>query len=116
MSDTEPLIRDIRHADARIDLQLFLPESLLYLQGHFPGLAILPGVVQLDWAIRYARRYLGIGDAAAATVQVKFHRPIRPNRQIELSLAYAAERKRLSFECREAAEVCSSGQIVFDEP
>lgn len=116
MSATEPLIRDIRQAHARIDLQLFLPESLLYLQGHFPGLAILPGIVQLDWAIRYGRRYLGIGDGAATTVQVKFHRPIRPNREIALSLCYAAERKRLSFECREAAEVCSSGQIVFDEP
>jgi len=116
MSATEPLIRDIKHAEARVDLQLFLPESLLYLQGHFPGLAILPGVVQLDWAIRYARRYLAIGDAAARTLQVKFHRPIRPNQQIELSLAYAAERKRLSFECRDAAELCSSGQIVFDDP
>jgi 3-hydroxymyristoyl/3-hydroxydecanoyl-(acyl carrier protein) dehydratase len=116
MSDTEPLIRDIRHADSRIDLLLFLPESLLYLQGHFPGLAILPGIVQLDWAIRFARRYLAIGDASARTLQVKFHRPIRPNRQIELSLAHAAERNRLSFEYRDAAEVYSSGQIVFDEP
>jgi 3-hydroxymyristoyl/3-hydroxydecanoyl-(acyl carrier protein) dehydratase len=116
MSATEPQIRDIRRADGRVELQLFLPDSLLYLQGHFPGLAILPGVVQLDWAIRYGRRYLAIGDAAAKTLQVKFHRPIRPNRQIELSLAYASERKRLSFECRDAAEVCSSGQIVFDEP
>ncbi|HKW55192.1 MAG TPA: hypothetical protein VJO12_15980 [Stellaceae bacterium] len=116
MSAAEPLIREIRHAEARVDLRLFLPDSLIYLQGHFPGLAILPGVVQLDWAVRYGRRYLSIGDAAAKTLQVKFHRPIRPNCQIELSLAYAAERKRLSFECRDGATVCSSGQIVFDEP
>jgi 3-hydroxymyristoyl/3-hydroxydecanoyl-(acyl carrier protein) dehydratase len=116
MSVTEPVIRDIRHAEARVDLRLVVPESLLYLHGHFPGFAILPGVVQLDWAIRYGRRYLAVGDAAAKTVQIKFRKPIRPNRQLSLSLAYVAERRRLSFECRDDADVCSSGQIVFDEP
>jgi 3-hydroxymyristoyl/3-hydroxydecanoyl-(acyl carrier protein) dehydratase len=116
MSVTEPVIRQIHHAEARVELRLVVPESLLYLEGHFPGFAILPGVVQVDWAIRYARRYLAVGDAAAKTVQVKFRKPIPPSRQLSLSLAYAAERKRLSFECRDDADVCSSGQIVFDEP
>ena len=30
MSVTEPVIRDIRHAEARVDLRLVVPESLHY--------------------------------------------------------------------------------------
>lgn len=114
MSDTEPAIRELRHDDNRVDLQFVVPDSLLYLQGHFPGFPVLPGVAQLDWAIRYARRYLPVGDAAAKTIQVKFRKPVPANRPIELSLAYIAERRRLSFECRDGAELYSSGQIIFD--
>ena len=116
MNPTEPAIQDVRHREGCVNLRIVVPDSLFYLQGHFPGFAVLPGVVQLDWAIRYARRYLPVGDAPAKTVQVKFRKPIPPNRPIELSLVYLGERKRLSFECRDDAGLYSSGQIVFDEP
>lgn len=113
MTVTEPVIRDVRRADARVELNLLVPESLFYLQGHFPGFPILPGVVQLDWAVRYGRQYLPVGAAPAKTVQVKFRKPIRPNGQIDLALTYLAQRQLLSFECRDDEGLCSSGQIVF---
>jgi 3-hydroxymyristoyl/3-hydroxydecanoyl-(acyl carrier protein) dehydratase len=114
MSVTEPAIRDVRRFGDGVELSLSVPKTLLYLSGHFPGFAVLPGVVQLDWAIRYGRQYLGLGSAAAKTVQVKFRRPIRPDRPFDLRLDYSVEQRRLSFECRDEDGVYSSGQVVFD--
>jgi 3-hydroxymyristoyl/3-hydroxydecanoyl-(acyl carrier protein) dehydratase len=110
----EPAIREVRRSAGGVELSLLVPKTLLYLRGHFPGFAVLPGVVQIDWAIRYARQYLGLGGAAAKTVQVKFRRPIRPDRRFALRVDYDAARRRLSFECRDAEALYSSGQIVFE--
>ena len=114
MSVTEPAIRDVRRFGGAVELSLSVPKTLLYLSGHFPGFAVLPGVVQLDWAIRYGRQYLGLGSAAAKTVQVKFRKPIRPDRPFDLRLDYSVGQRRLSFECRDEDGVYSSGQVVFD--
>lgn len=114
MTQTEPVLCGIRQSERAVELSLSLPQTLLYLQGHFPGFAVLPGVVQLDWAIRYGRQYLGIARTAAKTVQVKFRKPIRPDRPFELRLDYSPEQRRLSFECRDEAGIYSSGQVVFD--
>jgi 3-hydroxymyristoyl/3-hydroxydecanoyl-(acyl carrier protein) dehydratase len=113
MTPTVPAIREVRHAGSGVELALSVPPDLLYLRGHFPGFAVLPGVVQLDWAIRYGREYLGLGSAAAKTVQVKFRKPIRPGRPFALRLDYDSEQRRLSFECRDEEGIYSSGQVVF---
>ena len=114
MTPTEPNLRAIRQSGRAVELSLSVPETLLYLQGHFPGCPVLPGVVQLDWAIRYGRQYLGLAKTAAKTVQVKFRRPIRAERRFDLRLDYNPEERRLSFECRDGEGVYSSGQVVFD--
>lgn len=41
-------------------LQLHMPQDLIYFEGHFPGFQILPGVVQLDWAIHFACKLFNI--------------------------------------------------------
>jgi 3-hydroxymyristoyl/3-hydroxydecanoyl-(acyl carrier protein) dehydratase len=114
MIPTEPAIREVHHAEGSVALFLSVPPDLLYLRGHFPGFAVLPGVVQLDWAIRYGRAYLPVGRAAAKTIQVKFRKPIRPDRPFEMRLDYSAEKRRLSFECRDEEGIYSSGQVVFE--
>jgi 3-hydroxymyristoyl/3-hydroxydecanoyl-(acyl carrier protein) dehydratase len=35
--------------------RLRVPPTLEHFRGHFPGFPILPGVVQLDWAVRFGR-------------------------------------------------------------
>ncbi len=104
-----------RPATGRVVLTLSLPAGSAAFDGHFPGHPILPGVVQLDWAIRLADRYLGLGQRAACDFQVKFRRIIPPESLVTLSLNFEAARRRLGLEYRIGDQVASSGRIVLEE-
>ena len=93
--------------------RLIIPEALLYFRGHFPGFAILPGVVQLDWAIRYGTDYFALGAVGPKTIRIKFRKPIRPNHRLTLSLKHIRSRNSIQFEYNDAHGACSSGQIAY---
>lgn len=112
----DPAILDVAATEDRVELRFSVPDDLFYLRGHFPGFPVLPGVVQLDWAIHYGRQYFPIGDGPAKTVQIKFRKLIHPNAAILLELTYLRERQRLSFEIRDEEGIFSSGRIGFAEP
>ena len=106
----EPIVSAIRLIDAGVELDLILPAALLYFQGHFPGYGLLPGVVQMHWAIGYAARHLGIR-ADAGRAQVKFRRPLRPDDRLTLALAVTGG--RLSFSYRRGGEICANGSLAL---
>ncbi len=106
----EAIVTALRPGDQAVELDLAVPASLHWFQGHFPGFAILPGVVQLHWAVAHARRHLGV-TAQPTSAQVKFRRPIRPDDLLTLSLALA--RGRLAFSYRRDGEACSSGTLAL---
>ncbi len=59
------------------------PEELCF-QGHFPDNPILPGVVQVDWAIRFGQEAFGpLGDFQGM-LNLKFMDLIRPGERLEL--------------------------------
>ena len=109
-----PEIVDVIRSEDQVELQLLIPGALLYFRGHFPDFPILPGVVQLDWAIQYGRQHFALGTAAPTTIKIKFRKPIRPNHRIVLSLKHS--RGRLDFNYADAEGACSSGQIGFAPP
>jgi 3-hydroxymyristoyl/3-hydroxydecanoyl-(acyl carrier protein) dehydratase len=112
---TGPEVLAMRQRDAAVELALSLPPGLLYFTGHFPGFAILPGIVQVDWAIRFGRAYLPIGDAVPAEMQIKFRRPIRPAAQLILRLALndGGGRRQMTFDYESDGVACSSGKFTL---
>lgn len=111
------LMPDIQHVQidgTSATLQLTAVPSLDYFPGHFPGLAILPGIVQVDWVIRLAREHLGISCAGFSALRVlKFSAPILPATNLSLQIDWLPEKQRLDFAYRERQRPMSSGQIVF---
>ena len=108
-----PEISGVTRSAERVELKLVIPETLLYFRGHFPGFAILPGVVQLHWAIQYGSEYFALEALLPSTIRIKFRKPIRPGHRVTLILKFVASRNSIQFEYTGADGACSSGQIGF---
>lgn len=65
--------------------------------GHFPDHPILPGVLQIDWAIRLGAKTFGPFGAFRGVEHLKFQAVIIPGEAITLQLAWDAKRCELSF-------------------
>jgi 3-hydroxymyristoyl/3-hydroxydecanoyl-(acyl carrier protein) dehydratase len=90
---TQPIILNCTEQDSKVELTLQLPDDLVYFQGHFPDQPILAGVVQLNWAVEFARKYLNIkGDITSVEV-LKFQQLIKPDTKVQLSLELKADDK-----------------------
>jgi 3-hydroxymyristoyl/3-hydroxydecanoyl-(acyl carrier protein) dehydratase len=92
-------------------IEFSLPAIHPAFAGHFPDHPLLPGVVQLDWAMAFAARYLGVKDRAATDFQVKYRRVIPPEKRLRLELRVDREKGTLSFTYRCEGEIASSGRI-----
>lgn len=97
----------------QVELDLFIQPDLIYFDGHFPGAPILPGVVQLDWAIAFARRYFGLTGPFQSMAQIKFQQVIQPAMRVRLSLIHLPAKSAMEFLFSSAGGAHSSGRILF---
>ena len=96
-----------------LHLRLQLASDLVFFDGHFEGAPILAGVVQVDWAVRFAQDAFAISNGQTTIEALKFFRILPSGSEINLDIVYESEKHRLSFRYFEAAEDYSSGRIVF---
>ena len=106
------LLAEARSGDT-LHYELRVPRTLAHFAGHFPGLPILPGVVQLDWAIRLAAEHVPSVRAVASIDRLKFMAPVLPGAVLKLTLAHDPARQRVQFAYRANERECASGVIVY---
>jgi 3-hydroxymyristoyl/3-hydroxydecanoyl-(acyl carrier protein) dehydratase len=109
----DPIVVEHRVRGDSAEIELVVPDDLHFVRGHFPGAPIVPGVVQIKWAISLARRYLAIGDGFTAMENVKFQRVMTPRSRVTLTLEYAAAARKLRFSFAAAEARYSSGRVVL---
>jgi 3-hydroxymyristoyl/3-hydroxydecanoyl-(acyl carrier protein) dehydratase len=102
---------DERVADGTWTLRLRLPPALAHFAGHFPGAPVLPGVLQVQWALALAAPRLGVAPRCREMAALKFQRLLRPGDVVELELRLDAARGKLHFAYRLDGAHCSSGRL-----
>lgn len=98
-------------------LSFRLPADLSYLDGHFPEFPILPGVVQLHWAVELTQEIFGINSPVYHGSQIKFSNVITPSDVLyELNLVYHPDKNMCSYRYESQEKVYSSGNIHYSSP
>jgi 3-hydroxymyristoyl/3-hydroxydecanoyl-(acyl carrier protein) dehydratase len=97
----------------QVRLDLHVPIELDYFAGHFPNLPVLPGVVQIDWAVRYARAHFTLAGCFTALEHIKFQSLVLPDAKLQLLLKWDEQKKRLEFSFSTSERKYSSGRIAF---
>ncbi|SFU22083.1 AMP-binding protein [Paraburkholderia aspalathi] len=114
-ADGVEVLAEARSADT-LHYELRVPPTLVHFAGHFPGLPILPGVVQVHWAMHLAAEHVPAVRALASVDRLKFMAPVPPGAVLNLTLAHDAARGRVQFAYRLSGRECASGVIVYREP
>ncbi len=99
--------------EATYQLNLRVPEDLLYFDGHFAQAPILPGVVQVHWAEHFARKLFALEGECQQLEAIKFQQVIRPGQRLTLELGYQPSRGKVTFAYRSASDQHASGRLLF---
>jgi 3-hydroxymyristoyl/3-hydroxydecanoyl-(acyl carrier protein) dehydratase len=104
-------VLDERRDDGRCRRTARIPRAAGWLDGHFPGCPIVPGFVQVGWAIDTARA-LGDGSRLRRIEGLKFKEILRPGEVIVLTVERASGGVRFALE--RDGTLASTGRLVFE--
>jgi acyl-coenzyme A synthetase/AMP-(fatty) acid ligase/3-hydroxymyristoyl/3-hydroxydecanoyl-(acyl carrier protein) dehydratase len=107
------LERELEREPQRVLLELTAPSNLLYFDGHFDVAPILPGVVQVEWAIHYGRQYFPLPPQFKGINALKFQQVIQPNQPVRLELLHDTAKGNLQFRYTSEAGQHASGRVVL---
>jgi acyl-CoA synthetase (AMP-forming)/AMP-acid ligase II/3-hydroxymyristoyl/3-hydroxydecanoyl-(acyl carrier protein) dehydratase len=103
--------------EACAQLDLVIPVDLQYFQGHFAEQAILPGVVQIEWAQRYSQLFFGAQlPDAPLTIELKklkFKKIISPAAQVRLQLTL--NNQKVDFSYTSDLGTHASGTLIWSD-
>lgn len=108
-----------REAVADLHSALFyVAPQLACFDGHFPGQPLLPGVVQIEWAMALADNLWPQALAAqkfAGMSRVKFKAPIKPKAVLamELKLTGSAQGNGAALTIKSADQILTSAQLIY---
>lgn len=103
------------HADGdhALRLELRVAPNVSWFDGHFPGHPVLPGIVQLHWAVGFARAAWPGLDGARGVQNLKFRQPVLPGSELSLRLDLDPDTRTLRFGFGASGQPCSTGRVQF---
>jgi 3-hydroxymyristoyl/3-hydroxydecanoyl-(acyl carrier protein) dehydratase len=101
------------HTEGAAEVDLVVPHDLRYFEGHFPGAPVVPGVVQIKWAIGFARELLGAGREFGGMEAIKFQQVMQPGARATLKLDFTQASGKLRFSFEHDRTRYSSGRLLL---
>ncbi len=94
--------------------EVHIPRDLVFFQGHFDALTILPGAVLVErvvWPIVKAE-LPQVGELRGIR-RLRFRRPVLPDQQLQITVKHGVG--RVTFDVAAATTAVASGQLVVDQ-
>ena len=107
-----PEITDEIVFDDRIERHARVPVDLACFEGHFPDLPVVPGYLQLDWALDAAAALLGASPRVTGVESLKLISPLRPGEAFRI-LVRCPSRTRVAIEITSDAGVHAKGRVTL---
>lgn len=104
-----------QRTDDGIEQTLEIGPRLPQLEGHFEGFPVVPGVVQLGWAVAAATAWLGERPQLCGLEALKFPRPLRPGRTVTLRVERTPRGSSYRFVLQDEEEIFASGRLLVGE-
>ena len=109
----EPDLLAERREAGRWERDLRVPPDLECWPGHFPDWAVVPGVLQVDWVMRFVSEILGAAPKLERIDGLKFKRPLGPGECLTLFLEREPGGAAFRFRLARGEDVFSLGRLVL---
>lgn len=99
----------VSRGENEVVLEVLVPGSSDFYDGHFPQYKLLPAVAQFEIVTRFAKKYFGTQRYVPTIKRIKFSAPIRPETTIRLEMNYNKEKQLVAFTIKDTEKTYSSG-------
>jgi 3-hydroxyacyl-[acyl-carrier-protein] dehydratase len=108
-----PELLDVKEGSGFVELTLMINPKLPCFAGHFDGFPLVPGVVQVGWAVALAVRFLSSDSQVKSIEKLKFTHPIQPGQQIHLLIKRVNNGQSIDFSYKNKDQACAQGRVVL---
>lgn len=97
----------------KVVLDILIPESSDFFDGHFPTYKILPAVGQFEIVKRFLKKYFNTNNEIVDITRIKFSSPIRPNTRVYLEINKNIKNYNfVIFDFNNKDKIYSSGSFI----
>jgi 3-hydroxymyristoyl/3-hydroxydecanoyl-(acyl carrier protein) dehydratase len=97
----------------KVEIGLRIPKDLSYLEGHFPSFPVVPGIVQLHWAVEFSREVFKIFGPISSGEKIKFNTLMRPMDEPRLLLEHFSEKSLVVYHYKSDEKMYASGRLIY---
>ena len=114
--DWMPIVSDLEldRSELALRCRLQVPYDLPIFRGHFPSVPIVPGVLQVGWAIELARAHGLAAGRCRGISMVKFRRIVQPGMCLAARLATGQQNRQLQFSYELDGTVVTTGRLQIE--
>jgi 3-hydroxymyristoyl/3-hydroxydecanoyl-(acyl carrier protein) dehydratase len=106
-----PEVLEESQGEDRIEQRIRVPNELACWPGHFPEHPVVPGVLQVHWAMELAARWRGATPAVRRIEVLKFKQLLLPGRELTLCVSRGRRPESFHFELVDGDEIFSTGRV-----